>query len=498
MILLIRPSYVPPNSKNYECSLPIGLLSLGTSLVDNNVNVKIIDMMTMKDAWERIFSYVNEAVFVGITAMTSQVGNGIDIVKRLKINEKKVPIVWGGFHPSLFPNGTLNSEYCDIVCEGEGDITIVELYKSFMGTMPIEDVTGVWYKDRGNLLRTKKRDLLTKIPRLRYELLENIDEYIPQNLYPIEKNKVRCLQIHAGRGCFYRCTFCAENVEFKHRKKEASVIFEEMVNLVDRFKLDYIDIQDSDFFCSKKRIDELIKIIVESKSKINWIANCRANYFNQNYLNDNYLEKLALSGCKKVGLGVESGSDEFLSYIKKSITVNHVKKAIASLNKSGVMVAFSFIIGMPHETISDMKKTLKLIWHIINNSKRYYIIGPALYRPYPGSEMHDQAIASGYRPPTSIEEWSNLHFDYHGFVPGSLFPHMRGKERFTKYVRHIVDYRHLKNRKSTLLFFYIYNFLVLSRIKYDCFIFLYEHYPLYYARLTINRCRAIFGILKNV
>ena len=121
-----------------------------------------------------------------------------------------------------------------------------------------------------------------------------------------------------------------------------------------------------------------------------------ANYFNENYLNDEMLKKIEKSRCTRLGIGVESGSDRMLKLIKKSITVEQVKKTIQAINKTNIMLSFSFMIGMPEEKKEDMWKTLELMEFIENYCKKYYLIVPALYRPYPGNLMFQKAIELGH------------------------------------------------------------------------------------------------------
>lgn len=498
MVLLIRPFYIPLNSKNYDLSLPLGLLSLATALENNGISVKIVDSMSEPDFLYKIESGLKEADFVGITAMTVQVKHGIEIAKFVKEKRYDLPIVWGGFHPTIYPEGTLQSEYCDYVAVGEADKTIVKFYNAFKAGNSLKGVKGLWGKFRGVVYFTGHPDKVFEIPLLNYNLIENLEDYIEQNLYPIEIDNRRCLQIHAGRGCFYKCTFCAENIDFQHRSKTAQKLIDEIEYLSKKYRLDYVDLQDSDFFSDKKRTIEFIDLLIKKNLKIKWFTNCRANYFNSRYINYDFLKRIEIANCKRIGIGVESGSKRMLVNIKKAITIPLIKQAINDLNKTDIIVSFSFMIGMPGETIEDMWDTLAMLWYIENNCKRYYIIGPALYRPYPGSKMFNDAVALGYKSPILLDQWAETEFDFFGFISESYLPYLNGKFKVLHYVRHVVDYRHLRKHEATFILYCIFNFIVKLRIKYHLHFLILEHIPLKWLRFIIMNVKRSLGILKKI
>jgi len=497
-VLLIRPYYLSEKSKHFDLSLPLGLLALATSLNQKNIPVKIIDTMVEEDYYSKIENELQHSLFVGITAMTAQLNHAVKIARLIKEKAPEKKIIWGGFHPTTFPEGTLESEYCDIVAIGESDQTIIEIYQNLSEKEPLNGVKGIVYKENNRVIKTPTRELNAEIPVLDYTLLENLELYIDQNLYPIEKEPKRSIQIHCGRGCFYQCTFCSENSSFKHRAKDAKTLVKEIKDLTQKYHLDYVDLQDSDFFANKKRLIEFIDLLLKENIQVKWFANCRANYFKENYLNDSLLRKIEKSQCTRLGIGVESGSDPMLKIIKKSITVEQVKKAITAINKTNIMLSYSFMIGMPEEKKEDMWRTLELMEYIENHCKRYYLIGPALYRPYPGNSMFEEAKKLGYKSPQTLREWSQTDFDYYGFISEKHLPFLKNKFKTLNYVRHIIDYRHLKKHLFSLPFYFLFKFLITIRLRYHFHFLLIEHNLLKFIRVFITYLKYSFGWLKKI
>ena len=450
-VLLIKPHY-NANEKYSAAVFPLGLLCLSTSLKDSGYNPVIIDATVYGDYMGEIAPHLGDAVAVGITAMSAQVYSGCKIAEFIRKKRPGLPIIWGGVHPTLYPEDTVNSQLADIVIRGEGDETLVELLDYLKSGKPLREVKGIAYKSDGMILRSPDRPLLADTPSIDYSLLPQIDKYIWADLYPFRREKVRCIDLHAGRGCFYECTFCLENSTFKHRAKSAEALVTEISHLKEKFNIEMVNIQDSDFFANKDRLKRFVDLMIERNIPVKWFSNCRSNYFNSNYITEEFLKKIEASGCVKLAIGAESGSDAMLERMKKKTTVNQLKTAIAMLNKTSIWLSLSFIIGMIDETDEDMKKTLQLILEITEESRNHYIIGPAYYRPYPGSEMFKRAIDYGFEHPKSLEEWGQAQKERFGYLAMDKFTWLPNK-KLASYIVNIADLRHFK-KYNTLQFFY--------------------------------------------
>ena len=60
-----------------------------------------------------------------------------------RARSRKLPIVYGGWHPSLLPGETLNEDFVDVVVRGQGELTLVELATALAdGRSPV-DISGL-------------------------------------------------------------------------------------------------------------------------------------------------------------------------------------------------------------------------------------------------------------------------------------------------------------------------------------------------------------------
>ena len=123
--------------------------------------------------------------------------------------------------------------------------------------------------------------------------------------------------------------------------------------------------------------------------KIKWSALTRANFVTP--------ELIALArkaGCVRLEMGVESGDDQILREIDKSITVEQVKKAVKIIKDAGISLGTYYIFGHPNETITTLRKTAELAVNLNTDS-----IAVGLMVPYPGTRIWDLALQgkNGYR-----------------------------------------------------------------------------------------------------
>lgn len=490
-VLLIKPHYNA--SEKYSTSVfPLGFLSIATFLKNKGYDPVIIDATIHDDYLSKIHFHLKDALAVGISAMSVQVYSACKIAEFIRKKRPDLPIIWGGVHPSLYPEDTARSPLVDIVVRGEGEETAVELLDCLSLRKPLHNVKGITYRDREKIVSNSDRPLFSVIPILDYDLLYGMDKYIWADLYPFKKKRVRCIDIHAGRGCFYKCTFCFENTTLQHRAKSAEVLVSEIAHLKEKFNIEMVNLQDSDFFANKDRLTRFVDLMIEKNIGIKWFSNCRSNYFNSSYISEEFLKRLEASGCIKLGIGAESGSDVMLERMKKKTTVGQLKTAISMLNKTGIWLSLSFIMGMPDETDEDMKKTLKLILEITEESPNHYIIGPAYFRPYPGCEMFKRAIDYGVGLPESLEEWGKAQKERFGYLPMDKFIWVSNK-KLARYIVNIVDFRHFKNHKLSQPLYKIFKKIIETRIKKDIWFCLYEDRLLLFIReiITFLRNRAI-------
>ena len=97
--------------------------------------------------------------------------------------------------------------------------------------------------------------------------------------------------------------------------------------------------------------------------------------------------------------------------------------------KHGTIPQYSFMIGLPGETRSEMMETLALIDRVVKLSPEIQILGPQAFRPYPGSELYDECVASGWKEPKTLEAWADLSANELNYLSVKNFPWVKKEDQ---------------------------------------------------------------------
>jgi radical SAM superfamily enzyme YgiQ (UPF0313 family) len=344
---------------------PMGLVYLATYLKEyaNFEDTKIIDV-NVHDVFHELKRYKPD--LIGISAMTVAYNRAIQLANKIKQDSdlSEVPILIGGVHISTLPTSLDKSFDIGIVGEGEQTLLeLVQLYEKYgaFEKNQLQDIKGIVYHNKGKLVITEKRELITPLDKLPIPDRSFLDPlyFEPQEVFFTAKYG-RVAHILTTRGCPYKCVFCSTTMFWQTvRAHSVEHVYNEVAELVDKYKVDSIQIWDDLFTYNKKRLREIVKIFKENRitEKVQLSCQSRANL-----VDDELCGILKELNIKCVGFGFESGSEKNLKYLKKgSVKVEQNINAAKICKRHGFKVMGSLMFGSPGETIEDMKQTLAFI-----------------------------------------------------------------------------------------------------------------------------------------
>jgi radical SAM superfamily enzyme YgiQ (UPF0313 family) len=229
--------------------------------------------------------------------------------------------------------------------------------------------------------------------------------------------------------------------------------------------------------------------INERKLRFKWFTSIRADYISPRYINDETLKEMRSAGCYRLGIGAESGSQRILDKLKKGITTENIYHSAEKLTQAGIGASFSFMMGIPGETKDDILATVDMIQRVRAEGKTVAIIGPQIFRPYPGGELYDECVRDyHYRPPQNTSEWLRALNSFTSYENVDNLTWIRDKN-FLKTISFYSDFANLNTaniQRSILkkLFLNFFKNIALTRLKYHWFSFCMEmHALLFYKRL---------------
>ncbi len=228
--------------------------------------------------------------------------------------------------------------------------------------------------------------------------------------YFIKKGR-RQLDYISSTGCHFRCTFCADPFVYERKWTaiSAEIMVEKLAELHKKYQFTDLNLQDETYFTFRNRVVEIAERLIEKKLNITWAATMRADQGAR--LSEEDFETCAKSGLRRLLIGVESGSQEMMDWLKKDIKIEQVYTCAERCKKHNIAVIFPFIVGFPDETEKSIISTITMVKEL--NQMHPSFSTPIFYfKPYPGSSITDEVIKKGYVLPKTIHEWSD--FDYIG------------------------------------------------------------------------------------
>lgn len=413
---------------------PHSLLAIAAPVHKAGYKVKIIDMrrnLQWRDALKN--NVTKDTICIGISTMT---GTQLYFALRManearQLTERwQTPIVWGGAHPSILPEQTLESEFVDIVVVGEGDETFLELVEALQYKLPLDNIKGIAFKGGWEVIKTAPRPLLdvNKLLPTPWELLK-VEDYITPDNYFL-KNSLRTLDIgQTSRGCPFKCGFCSSSSVLQKSWRAMTVerSLEVILEPVKKFNLTGVWIRDDEFYVNNSRAFEICEGLVKSKYRISWYATgSRVDSFNR--ASDEQLRLLKLSGGQIMKFGAESGCNRILDLIQKGIHTEDTIKANLKAKKHGIVPAYSFIVGFPTETFDEMNQTIDFAYRLQKDNPVAQLETFPTYTPFPGTPMWELALSQGLQPPQKLEDWVNWNMDDYD-LEGRQIPWFNQRQR---------------------------------------------------------------------
>ena len=345
-----------------------------------------------------------------------------------KYTDRKIPIIWGGPHPSILPQQTLESQYADVVCIGEGDATFYNIVKAFQNNTPLSAIKGIGFKYDGKAVINPPAPLISmeNLLPVPWELI-NVESYIHPDMYL--KNS-RVLDIgQTSRGCPFNCAFCC-SASLRMRKWRAMSVeksLKQIIEPVKRFNLDGIWIRDDEFYIDRERAGKICGGLIRENLNIRWYTSgTRVDVFNK--ASDEQTASLKRSGAYVLKFGAESGTNRILKLINKGITFEETLIANLKAKKHGIIPAFALMIGFPTETFEEINNTIDLFFRLKKDNPKAQFETMTIYTALPGTPMYDLALKHGLNPPSNLEGWINWNFDEYDF-PGEKIPWFSAEDR---------------------------------------------------------------------
>ena len=415
MIVLLHPRATKPKNRRFPLSiLAIAAVLEGRedyTIVDANVDptpARTLDEIARQSPIE----------ILAVSVMPGpQLASAIPLCRDFRIKYPSIPIVWGGYFPSIYTDASLNAPYVDFCIRGQGEDTLLELLAALRNGRRFAGVPGLSYKDDFGLhVHNADRPLRSPddFPYLPYHRLANPDKYILPTFLGS-----RTAVHQASIGCPFRCNFCGVVPVFQGREKAESPerTASVLAHLQSTYGINAIQFYDNNFFLSESHTVALAERLVPLG--LRWWTEGRIDAVLR--YSDSTFRLLARAGATMLFFGAESGSRRALEQMDKHLTPEQTLSLAQRLRGTGIVPEFSFLLGNPSEPDNETRETIAFIRRIKRiNPSAEIIVQHYIPTPQP-TGMYGHVEDKIQFPTTpegwATERWLNFTIRHHPELP---------------------------------------------------------------------------------
>jgi anaerobic magnesium-protoporphyrin IX monomethyl ester cyclase len=397
-VLLFSPPY-----EGKVFGPPLGLLSIAACIREEGFTPVIVDGAITPNFLDVISAEVTDAFAFGISVLTGpMIRDAIAASRVVRQVRPDLPVIFGGWHPTLLSGQTLQESFVDIVVRHQGEKTLTEILNRQSSGAALDLVAGCWFKRNGSIIKNGDRPSspLSSLPLPAYDLVD-FEPYA-------RASGGRKLPYATSIGCPYACNYCTDMVFYNRRFNPQTVpgVVNEIVHLVKTYALDEVALVDSNFLVDTRRAVALARGFIESEIHFRWSFQASTDLLCR--LSDEEVALLAASGVSHIGFGTESGSPEVLRKMRKAHqTIEDMFEAARKCRQAGIRVTYNLIFGYPGEEDCHRRETLRVMGEIAGQFENV-TFSPNLFTPYPGIPIWPELLEAGMHEPQSLEEWASV------------------------------------------------------------------------------------------
>jgi len=410
-VVLFQPSCYAAGTTGLPLT-PLALLHLAAALDRGGHESVIIDADADPLYAARLADEAARADAVGITTMSGhQLANAIADATRLRADCPAVPLVWGGWHPSMEPDQTAADPLVDLVVRGPGEQTLAEVLAGSPADWP--NIPGLtWRGADGQIHRTADRPFAGLDPdrQLPWSKL-NMARYGGRPVAGDDHGENFSVSGGApfmyisSRGCAYRCRFCQVGQVYKRRWHgiPADKVVAELAELNSRYGIAVFSFVDPEFFLNIGRVRAIVDGIIRQGLNIVWKAQVRYEHIVK--LGEEWMARAYQSGCRQLEIGAETGSPEMVRLIAKDADPTLAVHAARICRRTGVIAQFNLIFGWPFERPRHVRENFQFAAGLKQANPEcllpmYFLV------PLPRTEIMADCVAAGYQEPASLREYA--------------------------------------------------------------------------------------------
>lgn len=407
-ILLLNPPFTSHGYKTIgeyaSRSFPVGLGALSGALKRGGFSFSVLDADALDLSMDKVFATIAQRKprVIGMSTYTPYAHMMEMMVKEIKRLSKNSVVVLGGHHAFAKKGYLLDETLSDVIAIGEGETIFPALCDAALNGKDLDVVKGIYFRREGRILYTGDNaymENLDDLPMPSYESFP-MDRY-RGHFYRRWTSGYRSPfgNIITSRGCPFNCGFCS-NVMWGRRVRFQSPerVMREIDHLVKYHGIRQLSFFDDTFTIDMRRAGEICDLLIERDYGLDIYCSTRVDF-----LDEGLTRKMARSGFKWIGIGIESGNERILKKISKNQSVKRCSEALHTIAANRIAVFGSVILGYPEEDKSTLNDTLSFLLKNPVHLPQFNI-----FVPYPGTPIYSELVAKGLHIPMDMGQLSKV------------------------------------------------------------------------------------------
>ena len=326
---------------------------------------------------------------VGISSMTNVYFSAMQTARLVK-EKIGCPVIIGGPHASVLPERTVQEPDVDFVVFGEGEEAMVELVEAIETGDSLDNIRGLCFKKRGEVVKNQPRALLDNLDALPFPARH----LLQLDRFPLRaQNGDMMVTVITSRGCPYDCSYCFKGLFGRtYRRRSCENVIAELKTIVDTYGIKNFYFIDDLFTTDVKWLTRFVDSLVAENLPMRWQCLARVDR-----VSPALLEQMYLAGCREIHYGVESGNQSILQGINKGISLDTVRQAISWTKQAGIMTKGYFMVGLPGDTEETIRQTIEFALDLDLDDAMFSVT-----TPFPGTRLWQEL--SRRRPQVEFDQ----------------------------------------------------------------------------------------------